>query len=46
MTTAHKPTFNPAIGSTNQGGYQYLTPRVQISTRDLPGELKMKYRLQ
>jgi len=44
MTTAHKPTFHPAIGSANQGGYRYAAPRQQYSSRDLPGQLTMKLR--
>ena len=44
MTTAHKPTFHPAVGTANQGGYRYLTDKVQMSARDLPGQLQMKYR--
>lgn len=44
MTTAHKPTFHPAIGTANQGGYRYLVPRQQFSSRDLPGQLDLKIR--
>ena len=44
MTTAHKPTFHPAIGTANQGGYRYVVPRQQFSSRDLPGQLDMKLR--
>jgi len=44
MTTAHKPTFHPAVGSANQGGYRYYAPRRQVSSRDLPGQLTMKLR--
>ena len=44
MTTAHKPTFHPAVGTANQGGYRYLTRKEQMSARDLPGQLTMKYR--
>eukprot|EP01084_Bolivina_argentea_P144621 253688_1 len=44
MTTAHKPTFHPAVGTANQGGYRYWVPRQQFSSRDLPGQLDMKHR--
>ena len=44
MTTAHKPTFHPAIGTANQGGYRYLVPRQQFSSRDLPAQLDLKLR--
>eukprot|EP01084_Bolivina_argentea_P180519 311885_1 len=44
MTTAHKPTFHPAIGTANQGGYRYVVPRQQFSSRDLPGQLDLKIR--
>lgn len=44
MTTAHKPTFHPAVGTANQGGYRYFVPRQQFSSRDLPGQLDMKKR--
>jgi len=44
MTTAHKPTFHPAIGTANQGGYRYFVRRAQFSSRDLPGQLDLKQR--
>jgi len=44
MTTAHKPTFHPAIGRENQGGYEIIAGRHQKGARDMPGELTMKYR--
>eukprot|EP00483_Globobulimina_turgida_P004550 UN04559 len=44
MTTAHKPTFHPAIGTANQGGYRYVVKRQQFSSRDLPGQLDLKLR--
>ncbi|GAB5360906.1 hypothetical protein AAMO2058_000667900 [Amorphochlora amoebiformis] len=44
MTTAHKPTFHPAIGTANPGGYRYYAPKAQYSSRDLPGHLKLKTR--
>jgi len=44
MTTAHKPTYHPAVGSANQGGYRYHAPRQQFSSRDLTAHTRMKYR--
>src|SRR5690349_3217775 len=44
MTTAHKPTYHPAVGSANQGGYRYRTARLQFSSKDMPGQTKLKYR--
>eukprot|EP01083_Nonionella_stella_P012021 34124_1 len=44
MTTAHKPTFHPAVGTANQGGYRYHKSRQQFSSRDLPGHTKLKIR--
>lgn len=44
MTTAHKPTFHPAIGSANQGGYRYGVAREQRAARDENAHMKMKYR--
>mmetsp|Transcript_2024 Transcript_2024/g.3928 ORF Transcript_2024/g.3928 Transcript_2024/m.3928 type:complete len:245 (-) Transcript_2024:90-824(-) len=44
MTTAHKPTFHPAIGTANQGGYRYVVARQQKASRDLPGQLDLKLR--
>ena len=44
MTTAHKPTYHPAVGSANQGGYRYRTPRLQFSSKDMPGQTRLKYR--
>lgn len=44
MTTAHKPTFHPAVGTANPGGYRYYAPKAQYSSRDLPGQLTLKTR--
>jgi len=44
MTTAHKPTYHPAIGRTNAGGYRYDVARAQFSSRQLPAHLTMKTR--
>jgi protein CWC15 len=44
MTTAHKPTFKPSVGGSNQGGNKLYIPTKQFSSRDLPGHLKIKVR--
>jgi protein CWC15 len=44
MTTAHRPTWHPAVGTANQGGYRYHVARQQFSARDLPGHLHLKTR--
>lgn len=44
MTTAHRPTFHPAVASANQGGYRYHAPRNQFSARDLTAHTKLKTR--
>ena len=44
MTTAHKPTFHPAVGSQNMGGFRFVAPRVQVSVRDLNAYTTLKYR--
>uniref|UniRef100_A0A915E0S0 Uncharacterized protein n=1 Tax=Ditylenchus dipsaci TaxID=166011 RepID=A0A915E0S0_9BILA len=44
MTTAHRPTFNPAQGGTgrNEGDLSKLSQ--QYSSRDMPSHTKLKYR--
>eukprot|EP00455_Lapot_gusevi_P022191 TRINITY_DN2310_c0_g4_i2.p1 TRINITY_DN2310_c0_g4~~TRINITY_DN2310_c0_g4_i2.p1 ORF type:complete len:255 (+),score=76.23 TRINITY_DN2310_c0_g4_i2:64-828(+) len=44
MTTAHKPTFHPAVGSSHAGGYRHHAGLQQISARDMPSHTKIKYR--
>jgi len=44
MTTSHRPTWNPAIGGTHQGGVRIHAPSAQFSARDLPGHTKLKLR--
>jgi len=44
MTTAHKPTWHPAVGTANQGGYRYHAPRIQYSSRDMASHTKLKVR--
>merc|ERR1719373_309162 len=44
MTTAHKPTFHPAVGTSNQGGYRFHQPRQQQCARDLNAHTAMKVR--
>lgn len=44
MTTAHRPTFNPARGGTdrNEGALSKMSQ--QYSARDMPSHTKLKYR--
>jgi len=44
MTTAHRPTFHPALGGTgkNEGDLSKLSK--QYSSRDMPSHTKVKYR--
>lgn len=44
MTTAHRPTFDPARGGTgrNEGDLSKLSQ--QYSSRDMPSHTKLKYR--
>jgi protein CWC15 len=44
MTTAHRPTFKPAIGGSEQGGNKMLTHTRAYSARDLPAYLELKVR--
>uniref|UniRef100_A0A7E4VR37 Protein CWC15 homolog n=1 Tax=Panagrellus redivivus TaxID=6233 RepID=A0A7E4VR37_PANRE len=44
MTTAHRPTFDPARGGTGRGEGDLSKLSTQYSARDLPSNLKLKYR--
>ncbi len=44
MTTAHRPTFKPAIGGSEQGGNKLLTTTRAFSAKDLPAYLELKTR--
>mmetsp|Transcript_21877 Transcript_21877/g.85746 ORF Transcript_21877/g.85746 Transcript_21877/m.85746 type:complete len:245 (+) Transcript_21877:332-1066(+) len=44
MTTAHRPTWAPAIASKDQGGNRKHVASQQFSARDLPGHTKLKLR--
>lgn len=44
MTTAHRPTFVPAMGGSEQGGNRRQAPSMQFSSKDMPGHLALKYR--
>jgi hypothetical protein len=44
MTTAHKPTFHPAVGSENTGGFRHIVPLRQVSARDLASHTTLKFR--
>lgn len=45
MTTAARPTFDPARGGTGRGEKDLSAISRQYSSRDLPGHTKLKYRL-
>jgi len=45
MTTAHKPTWNPAVGKRNEGGWDTGgAVSHQFSVRDMPQQLTLKTR--
>ena len=44
MTTAHRPTFDPARGGTGRGENDLTKLSTQFSARDLPGHKTLKYR--
>ena len=44
MTTAHRPTWNPAVGGENQSGNAKLITSKHFSAKDLPAHLKLKER--
>eukprot|EP00276_Gloeochaete_wittrockiana_P010465 CAMPEP_0184655832 /NCGR_PEP_ID=MMETSP0308-20130426/14564_1 /TAXON_ID=38269 /ORGANISM="Gloeochaete witrockiana, Strain SAG 46.84" /LENGTH=233 /DNA_ID=CAMNT_0027092607 /DNA_START=17 /DNA_END=718 /DNA_ORIENTATION=- len=44
MTTAHRPTFNPAKGGPDQGGTRIYGGTKSFSAKDLPGFLTLKDR--
>ena len=44
MTTAHRPTFNAAIGGEAQGGGRYIAGVTRTHVHDLPGQMSIKRR--
>lgn len=44
MTTAARPTFEPARGGGGRGEKDLSALSKQYSSRDLPGHTKLKYR--
>ncbi|KAJ1628273.1 protein CWC15 A [Pavlovales sp. CCMP2436] len=44
MSTAHRPTWNPAHGGDSQSGNRFLAPRTAFSSKDLPRHLTVKQR--
>jgi protein CWC15 len=44
MTTAHRPTWNAALGGSNQGGNAERFKSVQKSAKDMPGHMSLKKR--
>lgn len=44
MTTAHRPTFDPARGGTQRGESDLSKLSTQYASRDMPSHKKLKYR--
>jgi len=44
MTTAHKPTYHPAVGSAFPGGYRRYAPLLAYSSKDTASHTKLKTR--
>uniref|UniRef100_A0A0K0ESZ8 Pre-mRNA-splicing factor Cwf15/Cwc15 n=1 Tax=Strongyloides stercoralis TaxID=6248 RepID=A0A0K0ESZ8_STRER len=44
MTTAHRPTFDPARGGTGRGETDYGKLSQQFSSKDMPSHTTLKYR--
>uniref|UniRef100_A0AC35U1Z0 MFS domain-containing protein n=1 Tax=Rhabditophanes sp. KR3021 TaxID=114890 RepID=A0AC35U1Z0_9BILA len=44
MTTAHRPTFDPARGGTGRGESEYGKLTQQFSSKDMPAHKTLKYR--
>lgn len=44
MTTAARPTFDPARGGSGRGEKDLSALSKQYSSRDLPGQTQLKYR--
>jgi len=44
MTTAHRPTWKPIQGGSEQGGNRIVVPTRQYSSKDLPGHTVLKTR--
>lgn len=44
MTTAHRPTWNCALGSSDQGGNVMINPTRAYSSKDMPGHTSLKER--
>jgi protein CWC15 len=45
MTTAHRPTWKPAVGGSEQGGNKITVPTRQYSSKDIPGYTSLKSRV-
>lgn len=44
MTTAHRPTWAPAVGGEEQGGNRLFVPSRAYSAKDEPSHTKLKFR--
>lgn len=46
MTTAHRPTWAPALGFQEQGGLRTHAPTQGLSAKDMPSQTLLKERKQ
>ncbi|GMH42743.1 hypothetical protein BSKO_10662 [Bryopsis sp. KO-2023] len=46
MTTAHRPTWAPALGGEEQGGNRLFVPSRAYSAKDQPSHTKLKFRVE
>ena len=44
MTTAHRPTYHPAVGSAHSGGFRFHGPRLLVHARDVHTHAELKQR--
>mmetsp|Transcript_19189 Transcript_19189/g.35058 ORF Transcript_19189/g.35058 Transcript_19189/m.35058 type:complete len:195 (-) Transcript_19189:2117-2701(-) len=44
MTTAHRPTWHPVRGGSEQGGNRIVVPSRQYSAKDMPSQTSLKLR--
>ncbi|MEW5302110.1 MAG: hypothetical protein WDW36_004920 [Sanguina aurantia] len=46
MTTAHRPTWAPAVGGEEQGGARWFVKSKQVSSKNAPGQTTLKFRVE
>mmetsp|Transcript_17550 Transcript_17550/g.30113 ORF Transcript_17550/g.30113 Transcript_17550/m.30113 type:complete len:234 (+) Transcript_17550:75-776(+) len=44
MSTAHRPTWAPAMGGEEQGGARFYVASRMMSAKNMPGQMTMKFR--